>query len=204
MKLLLTSAGFENKNVKAAFLEIIHKPLSELKLIFIPTASRFKEEIVYVQKSKEELLSFGILEKNIKTVHLDHKISYNKVKDYDCVYVCGGNTFYLLDQIRKTGFDKILKDYLKEDKCYVGVSAGSIIMSPDISIAGIGETGDENDVGLKDVRGLHFIDVILTPHYVESEKKFIEEYRKKSKYKLITLTDKQAFLVIDNKTKIIN
>jgi len=42
-------------------LELVNKPVSEIKVLFIPTASRTKEELIYVEKSRQELLDSGIL-----------------------------------------------------------------------------------------------------------------------------------------------
>ena len=37
-KLLLTSAGFENPKIGEEFLKSVNKPVSEIKIIFVPTA----------------------------------------------------------------------------------------------------------------------------------------------------------------------
>ncbi len=132
MKLLLTSAGFENSKVGEEFLKLIDKPVSEIKVILVPTAARTKEELFYVDKSKKELLNVGIHAQDIKTLDLDHKISFEEVDGFDVIYVCGGNTFYLLHKVGEAGFDKITKQFLEKRGIYVGVSAGSIIVGPDI------------------------------------------------------------------------
>lgn len=195
MKLLLTSAGFENPKVGEKFVDLVGKPASKMRVIFVPTASRTKEELKYVDEAKKELLNIGVQSKNIKTLHLDHHISYGEVKEFDVIYVCGGNTFFLLSRVRETGFDKVIKQFLKEAKVYVGVSAGSILVGPNTEIA---IPYDENDVGITDFSGLHLIDVIITPHYTPAEKKTIDKYRRQSGYKVVPLTDRQAYLVVDN------
>ena len=48
---------------------------------------------------------------------------------YDAIYFCGGDTSYLLKRINETGFNEILKNYIKNGGIYIGVSAGSIIMA---------------------------------------------------------------------------
>jgi dipeptidase E len=196
MKLILTSTGFENPNLSKKFLKLVKKSPSEIKILFIPIAARTKEELKYVKESKQELLNLGIK----KIIELKEKIDYSKIKDFDAVYICGGNTFYLLNKFRKLGFDKLIKRFVKNGKVFVGVSAGSIIAGPNIEIA---SPFDKNKVNLKNLTGLNLIDVVVSPHYCKKEERIIENFKKKSKYKVIPLTDKQALLVLGNKIKII-
>ena len=199
-KLLLTSTGLANQNITNQFLQIIDKPVSQIKIIFVPTASRTDEEIKYVHESKKELLDLGILENNIKILNLDSPVSFQEVEDFDVIYVCGGNTFYLLKKVRETGFDKIIIEFAKTDKLYFGVSAGSILVCPNIDIA---SPFDENDFNLTDLTGLNLTDVIVSPHYKDEEKTIIDDFKKKSQYEVVPLTNEQALLVIDGETKIV-
>ena len=75
MKLLLTSAGFENPNIGKEFLKLVDKPANEIKILFIPTAARSKEEQDYANKSKQELYDLGINYDNIKIYYI--KSYYN-------------------------------------------------------------------------------------------------------------------------------
>ena len=204
MKLLLTSTGLTNQKIKNKFLELVNKTPSKIKIIFLPTASRSKEELKYVQASKQELIDLGIPEQNIKTISLDkkldEKIEYNEIMNFDVIYVCGGNTFYLLKKVRESGFDRIITKFIDSGKLYFGVSAGSILVCPDIDIA---TPFDENEFGIKDLTGLNLTDVIVTPHYCEKEKLIIDKFQKKTKTKVIRITDNQALMVIDEKKEII-
>jgi len=197
-KLLLTSAGFENPKLGKKFLELVNKKASDIKIAFVPTASRIEEERFYVNKSKLELVKIGILAKNIKVLELDHKILYSEIEKFDAVYVCGGNTFYLLYKTRETGFDKAVERFVEEGKVYVGVSAGSILAGPTIQFS-----HDENDIKVKDFTGLNLTKIIISPHYTDKEKSEIEINRKKVKSPIIPLMNNQALLVLGNETKTI-
>lgn len=50
----------------------------------------------------------------------------------DLFWVGGGNTLYLLQEVRKSGFDGYVTNKILGGVPYVGVSAGSIILGPDI------------------------------------------------------------------------
>lgn len=199
-KLLLTSTGLANQNITNQFLQIIDKPVSQIKIIFVPTASRSEEELKYVQESKKELIDLSIPENNIKTLNLDKPVSFKEVEDFDVIYVCDGNTFYLLKKVRETGFDKVIIEFAKTDKLYFGVSARSILVCPNIDIA---SPFDENDINLTDLTGLNLTDVIVSPHYKDEEISIIGDFKKKSQYEVVPLTDEQALLVIDGETKIV-
>lgn len=50
----------------------------------------------------------------------------------DLIWVGGGNTLYLLQQVRKSGFDMFVTKKILAGVPYVGASAGSIILGPDL------------------------------------------------------------------------
>jgi peptidase E len=194
MKLLLTSAGFLNKEVSDAFLKLLGKPVEQINILFIPTASRTEEELKYVEKSKKELVDLGI--NNIKTLNLDHKVNEKKIKNTEVIYVCGGNTFYLLKKIYESGFDKLLQRF---NGLYVGVSAGSIVVGPNIEVSA---PWDENDVNLIDTTGLNLVNFSVIPHYQRKDKAIVQELKNRVNYEIIELTDSQA-VIIDGERKII-
>jgi dipeptidase E len=86
-----------------------------------------------------------------------------QVKAADIIYVAGGNTFYLLDAINKCGMRGMLTSQWAATKTYIGSSAGSIVMSPDIGfIAPMDDRARAPD--LKDTTGLGMIDFLFLPH----------------------------------------
>ena len=76
------------------------------------------------------------------------------------------------------------------------------MVNPNISAANVGLDPDKNDVDLTDLTGLNLTDVVVSP-IIAKKKTIIDEFKKKSQYKVIPLTDNQALLIIDGKTKII-
>lgn len=200
-KILLTSAGFKNPIVGNEFLNLVNKTPSTIKILFIPTASRTEEELYYVEKSKEELLSIGIEEENIITFNLDYTLSEEELNRFDVIYVCGGNTFYLLHRVRETKFDKVIMDFTSSGKVYVGVSAGSVLAGPNINVRNLYD--DDNDLEIKDFRGLNITNITVIPHYTEEAKEKIQQIKEDTECEVITLTDSQALLIIDSDIKII-
>ena len=84
----------------------------------------------------------------------------------------------------------------------MGVSAGSIITGLNIESAGW-KHADRNIVNLKDLTGLKLVPFVITPHIDESNLDIIKQAVTKVNYPVIALTDKQAILVENGKTKIV-
>ena len=199
-KLILTSAGFSNKTIVDKFNEMLDKPISEAKVLFIPTASRYQEELEYVKQSRLELINVGINEGNIIEYNLDIDLKISELNKYDILYVCGGNTFYLLHKIKEIKFDEKIRKAVENGLMYIGVSAGSIVVGPTIETAG---PFDENDIGIENFKGMNFIEDIIIPHYNEKRIEIVEGFRKTMKNNIITITDNQALIVCEDTYQII-
>jgi len=199
MKLLLTSTGLANENVRDFFISQFDR--LDNKTACIITSGRNDEEQFYIDSSIKELEDLGI--KVIEFNIAKHE-SFVNFPLYDIYYVCGGNTFYILDRMRKTGVDKILINAVKKGKFYLGVSAGSIIPGPDIEISGWKNGWDRNDVNLKDLTGFKLVSYIVTPHYEDKYEEAINKFKEKRKgEQVILLTDDQAIFVEDGKMVLI-
>ena len=182
MKILLTSAGFINKRIEQAFLDIIDKPPNEAKVLFIPTAASNVGAILVLPKCINELLTAGISEKNIDVYNFHTKISSGMLRQYDVIYVTGGVTKYLLSRINETGFQHVLKEFIADGGIYVGVSAGSIAI-----------TNTFHD-------SLGYINCTLHVHQDYGSPSGAVDMTNCPK---ITLTDNQAILVVDGGCRII-
>ena len=134
------------------------------------------------------ILDLGINESNIT----EHKIGNDiNIDDFDIIYMMGGNTFYLLDIIRKTGFDKIIANFINKGKIYIGSSAGSEILGNSIDVA-LGY--DENNVNIIDFTGLRIVNALIVPHSNRKEE-FISELKNKTKENVITLHDGDGLII---------
>lgn len=190
MTLYLTSTGFENKQVAERFKKtIIKKDIGQVSFLIISVQDS-DSDASYLQQTKDELRSIGAID--IEVFELGDK-SFIPSKEYDVIYICGGNTFVYLERIRKTGLDKFIIDSVNSNKSiYVGVSAGSIIAGPDITIAGWGSEGDPNDVDLQDLSGLGLTNFVVFPHYRDDLKTEVDSFKDKFNYPVYELTDEQA------------
>ncbi|MCM1236738.1 MAG: Type 1 glutamine amidotransferase-like domain-containing protein [Ruminococcus flavefaciens] len=90
-----------------------------------------------VKKKKQELYEGVLIKESIVddsiidclNIHKHAGMELEKLHQYDIVYLCGGNTHYLLERINATGFHKSLMAYINGNGLVIGVSAGSLIFS---------------------------------------------------------------------------
>ncbi len=202
-KMILTSNGFENPKIGRKFLSVVGKNPEEIKVLLIPTAARTKEELYYVEESRKELVGLGIRKENIFDYNPKNSVDEIAQKNFDVIYVCGGNTFYLLQKVMESGFDKKIIDMVNNGIVYVGASAGSILVGPDIEISGIGVNGDKNDIGIKNTDGFNLTDKIISPHYALPEEEAISGFEKEKNVKVLRLKDNQALFILGDKEEVI-
>ncbi len=104
----------------------------------------------------------------------------SKINEYDVLYMCGGNTLYLLQQLKKTGAFSLIAEKVKAGKPYIGTSAGSIIAGPKIPVY----LEDAEGVEVDDDTGFNFLNTIIVPHWgSEYFKEMYLEERLKLAYK---------------------
>ncbi|MCH5321885.1 MAG: Type 1 glutamine amidotransferase-like domain-containing protein [Eubacterium sp.] len=194
--ILLTSNGLSSQKIKLAFKELFIKPIESISVLFVPTASRTADEMIYVNKSYSELIEAGVKEDNVVWFDIN---TVNETSKYfetvDCIFVCGGNTYYLLSKLREFGLDNKIVRAVEKGTVYVGVSAGSVIASPAINHI---DFLDENDIGLSDLNALKLIDKYVVPHY---EKSFNVNLADSKPF--VCISDESAILYNNNITTII-
>jgi len=193
MKLFLTSNGLENKDVSNHF-EMSFLPKKPKDLCFLVISIQdLEQDAFYLEKTLREIKNTGAQDIDIFKLGDEKFITE---KDYNVIFVCGGNTFDYLDRVRKTGLDKFIVDFAKkENSTYVGISAGSILAGPDIEIAGWGSEGDKNNINLLDLQGLGLTNFSIYPHYREDLKLELDDFKKRVGYPVVELKDDQALFL---------
>ncbi|MDB2447283.1 peptidase E [bacterium] len=108
------------------------------------------------------------------------KSSLLKAMDSDMIYLDGGNTYYFLWHLKKSGMLDLLEDFVREGGVIAGTSAGGIILTPDIRTAGFPEFDkDDNWVGLNDISALGVVGFEFFPHFSPHER-YVKELARKS------------------------
>jgi len=200
MKLFLTSTA---ANVMDKIVPQLSKKPEDSLVAFIPTAGDVYDETPWIEEDREKLknLKFKIKDLDLKEeTQADIEAALSNV---DIVFVAGGNTFYLLEKIKASSFDVVLKNII-DNIVYIGSSAGSVVAGPDIKPV---EIFDDREAALLDnTNGLGFVDFVVLPHFGKEKygpyhEKVVKEYG--DKLKIIPLTDEQYIIADDNGFKVI-
>ncbi len=168
MKLLLTSGGIKNPSIHNALVEILGKPISEASALCIPTAGYANRngavrawafisgQEPHGQKPHCPMVELGW--KSLAVLELAALPSIGKerwvpwVQEADVLLVNGGDPLYLYYWIVQSGLADLLPSL--EDKLWVGLSAGSMVMTPCIGADFVGWTpptgGGDETLGLVD------------------------------------------------------
>ena len=173
MRFLLTSGGISNPSIEDALVELLGKPIAESSALFIPTAiypfsvGPAMAWRAINGKGPNPLCelgwkSLGVLELTaLPTIREENWIP--TVREADALLVWGGNVLYLTYWMRQSG----LADLLPSLKAiYVGVSAGSIAVTPYNCDAEFDRqfVPDGSDMGHGAERALGMVDFTLYPH----------------------------------------
>lgn len=210
MKLLLTSAGFSNKTISNALQEMTGKPFNKLCLVFIPTAANIEkgdkdwliDDLYNCKKlgfSSIDIVDISAVPKNIWQPRL---------AESDILMFGGGNDFYLLSWIKKSGLIQVLPEMLKT-KIYVGISAGSMVTAKKLPSKEFQSLYYEEGTEISDDDGLGFVDFQILPHFnspyfPDLKTKKLEILTKNVPESVYALDDNSAIKVIDKKITVIS
>jgi dipeptidase E len=135
---------------------------------YIPSCS--DPERRYVELTRRYYNRLGIDTMHYYDLDMEYEEStFGSIFKCDAIHLSGGNTFYFLSILQKRNVLDLLRSYVKSGGILIGVSAGSILTTPTIEIAGYGEDADENEVGLNDMKALGLVGFEFAPHWDGSE-----------------------------------
>ncbi len=169
MRLLLTSAGVKNASIRDALVDLLGKPIAESSALCIPTAA-YGHPMVgpgagpwrFISGRSDNPMcelgwkSLGVLELTALP-SIDEERWVPLVRETDVLLVAGGDALYLCHWMRQSGLAELLPSL--HETVWVGLSAGSMVMTPRIG---------EDFVGWKPATGgdgtLGIVDFSICPH----------------------------------------
>ena len=167
-----------------------------LNIGFITTASELEKNRDYMYQDREDLVQM-----NYKVIDMDiskqsKQDILKKFKIVDSIFVAGGNSFYLLQQLINKDILQELKEFAN-NKIYIGSSAGACIACPSIDYAQ--KLDDKAQAPLlNDYKAMNLVDFYILPHYKSKEKytKLVDEIEEEyNNYKFVKLSNNQAIVV---------
>lgn len=200
MKKLFLASVFAN--MADQFVEFVGKSPQSLVVAFIPTAADQSTDPWYVQDDRAKLIEKGFVVKDISLSAVTREELTAKLQAVDIIFVAGGNTFYLLQEARCSGFVDLVPALVEEGKIYVGSSAGSYLACPTIEVANW-KHQDRNKVGLEDLHALALVPWLLSAHYKPEYQENLEEGMRRTDLPVRILTDEQAFAVAGERVSLV-
>jgi dipeptidase E len=168
LKLLLTSGGVTNTSIRRALVDLLGKPTTDATALCIPTAQWGHPRCGPVSArgfvsgmppwgglTSMEWKSLGLLELSaLPTVGAERWVPW--VEEADVLLVDGGDATYLCHWMRESGLADLLP--AMTDTVWVGVSAGSMVMTPRIGADFVQWPSAPDD------RTLGVVDFSIFPH----------------------------------------
>jgi dipeptidase E len=181
MKLLLTSGGVKNTSIRDALVDLLGKPIDDSIALCIPTAEyghpmctpasawRFIAGQTPAPMCDLGWKSVGVLELTaLSSIGEERWVPW--VREADVLLVDGGDATYLCHWMRQSGLADLLASL--PETVWVGVSAGSMVMTPRIGddfVSWTPPTGGDSTLGVVDFSIFPHLDHELMPENTMAE-----------------------------------
>ena len=181
MKLLLTSGGVTNPSIRDALVDLLGKPIADSNALCIPTAQwghpmcgpasvwRFVAGQPPCPCASLGWKSVGVLELTaLPSIGEERWVPW--VREADVLLVDGGDATYLCHWMRQSGLADLLPSL--PETVWVGVSAGSMVMTPRIGDDFVNwrpPDGDDSTLGVVDFSIFPHLDHELMPENTMAE-----------------------------------
>ena len=162
------------------FLLNLCKKTTPIKICFIATASDDSPD--YIEKFYQRFQTEEPSHLTIEDLNVDY--IQETVNSFDIVYIGGGNTYYMLNVWRETGFDQVMLNAYKAGVIICGISAGAICWFEDCY--------SKRDEAYVEFKGLGVLPGSFCPHYnIEARRIAFDYWAEKQK-------DKPIYKLMDN------
>ncbi|MEM9255334.1 MAG: Type 1 glutamine amidotransferase-like domain-containing protein [Pseudomonadota bacterium] len=186
-RLYLTSLFSVSANVFGHY----ERGLAGKTVTFIPTASLPEPDTGYVELAKQAFAALGMALDVLEITTTEQDAIRQRILANDYIYVAGGNTFFLLQELKRSGTDSLIVEQVRAGKPYIGESAGSAIVAP--SIAYVRDMDDASIAKeLASYESLNLIDFYPLPHFGNAP------YKEAAERILLRYADELALMPFSN------
>ena len=213
MKLLLTSGGVTNPTIHEALVDLLGKPIADAHALCIPTAQWGHPMCGpasvrgFVTGEPPWLLSslgwksVGVLELTaLPSIGEERWVPW--VREADVLLVDGGDAAYLSHWMRESGLADLLPSL--PETVWVGVSAGSMVMTPRIGDAFVNwrrSQGTDSTLGIVDFSIFPHLDHELMPENTLAE---AERWAAGIGGPAYAIDDETAIRVVDGSVEVVS
>jgi dipeptidase E len=214
VKLLLTSAGIRNASIRDALLDLLGKPISESSALCIPTASYAQAihgpgrawNFISGREPQTPMVELGW--KTMGNLELTALPSVPRdswvplVQGTDVLLVNGGDPMFLHHWMRESGVADLIPSL--ERTVYVGLSAGSMVMTPRIGedfVSWKPATGGDETLGIVDFSIFPHVD---HPEMPDNNMANAEKWAAGMSQPCYAIDDETAIKVVDGTVEVIS
>jgi dipeptidase E len=165
MKFLLTSAGLTTPEITGALADLVGKPFTETKVLFITTAANTgHDDKRWLLENLNQFDRAGVASLDVLDLAgLPKDIWEPHVLAADVICIGGGDERYLARVFAEQGWSLSLPELLK-DKVYMGISAGSMVVGQDLGSKLVSEIFPEENFGDDSGAYLGLLPLAFVPH----------------------------------------
>ena len=156
---------------------------------FIPAATTQSPES-YFDFFRSKMQPYGCT----NLIAVDLYADWNPVRDAKAIYIAGGNTFKLIDIMRRSCFAEYLRQ-VWTNLILIRNSAGAVVLGLDLRTS-----NDQNLIGLHDTSGLQFVNFSICPHYTEEKRARLETLTQSLQHRVIGLPENSALAITAHET----
>ncbi len=207
MKLFLASSFDKTAHL---FEQKLQTPLKGKKVIFIANASdNTPGDKWWITSDREAFTKLGalIIDTDLRSISKENFLIL--LETSDIIHFCGGSVLYTIKLLKDGGFDCLITDFVRTNKIiYTGTSAGSMIVSKDLSLSIFDPEEKPFLDKMKDFSGLSLVEFLIMPHannadFAEEHSKIIKELPNFT-MPVIFIHDHQAVWLEDKKFEIVS
>lgn len=196
MKRITLFSTLTEGNLETILNQILPKEISNKVFAYMPS-NGIKDGREYIKQWENYAQKYDAKFNVINNMSNDIE-EQKKLLDSNILLISGGNTFSLLRNLRYSGLDKTIMEFIKKPEFVLaGFSAGALVLTPNIRICDLPSDNEENVVGLDDLTGLGIVDFEVFPHYEEhSQETILNDYKKTTPNNVREITD-EDYISID-------
>ncbi len=202
--MLLSTAGvlYDPQGCPALLDDFAKFLVGTKRVLFIPWALHQKYHDAYTEQTQE--LIFDRIGVELRQIHMEEVPSL-EIRDYSAMYIAGGNTFRLLNELYKRGLVPLIQNRVMSGAMrYIGSSAGSNVACPTIKT-----TNDMPIVWTRSMSALDLVPFQINPHYQdpdpnsthrgETREKRISEFHEENNTAVLGLRE-GSWLMVDGQS----
>jgi dipeptidase E len=214
LKLLLTSGGVTNASIRDALVDLLGKPIADSTALCIPTAMYGHPQVgpgvrawQFTSGNSENPMvdlgwkSVGVLELTALP-SIDEALWVPLVRETDVLLAAGGDVLYLCHWMRQSGLVDLLPSL--SETVWVGLSAGSMVMTPEVGedfIQWRPPTGDVSTLGV--------VDFSICPHLAQdgmpgNSMAEAEQWAAGISSRAYAMDDQSAIKVVDGTVEVVS